>query len=711
MISDQVKQDIQSYYSQFLKNRNLKPRYGQKLMIAEIAKTLSAVEVDEEGKRISEQPPLCVVEAGTGTGKTIAYLVAVLPIAKALGKQVVIATATVALQEQIMFKDIPELQANTDMDFSCLLAKGRGRYLCLSKLENLLKLNSSQEAMLDLYGLELEDPSQLDKKLYQDMQEALQNNRWQGDRDDWPDNLDNQQWRAVSVEHGQCSGSRCSNYKSCYFFKSRQLLQQSECIIANQDLVLADLSLGGGAILPHPADVIYIFDEAHHLPIKGLSHFSHFVQLRSSLNWLDQSKKLFARLQQQAGSELKGLFEKADAAALEARHKLNEAFLLFEQFYSEQMQSGLKQSQHTFDKGVIDPELRESCGILYLCYSQLAQTLDKILNRVRQCMENDGGEIDAGMAESWYPGLGSIQTRCEASLMLWFNYANPDADKTTPQARWLTFTDNQDQLEISLSCSPILAAEALTEKLWNECFAAVLTSATLSALNSFDFLSMRTGLPEGSHFSRIGSPFNFAEAGALSIPETGFDGGDSAGHTQAIIKCLPDLLKNDKGALVLFSSRRQMSEVLEGLNSDFRGDILSQDDYPKQQLITLHKAAIDKGERSIIFGLASMSEGIDLPDAYCTHVVIAKLPFPVPDDPIDLTLGEWLKDQGLNPFAEIAIPETSMKLVQASGRLLRSETDSGKISILDERLLKRRYGTAILEALPPYRREKFTLSD
>jgi len=294
MISEQVKRDIQSYYSQFLQNRNLKPRYGQKLMIAEIAKTLSAIELDEEGRRASDQAPLCVVEAGTGTGKTIAYLVAVLPIAKALDKQVVIATATVALQEQIMFKDIPELQANTDMDFSCLLAKGRGRYLCLSKLENLLKLNSSQEAMLDLYGLELEDPSQLDKQLYQDMQNALADKSWQGDRDDWPETLDNQQWRAVSVEHGQCSGNRCSNYNSCYFFKSRQMLQQSDCIIANQDLVLADLSLGGGAILPSPADVIYVFDEAHHLPLKGLSHFSHFVQLRSLLNWLDQSKKLLS---------------------------------------------------------------------------------------------------------------------------------------------------------------------------------------------------------------------------------------------------------------------------------------------------------------------------------------------------------------------------------------------------------------------------------
>ncbi len=708
MISDQVKQDIQSYYSQFLQNRKLKPRYGQKLMIAEIAKSLSAIELDEDGKRTADSSALCVVEAGTGTGKTIAYLIAALPIAKALGKQVVVATATVALQEQIMFKDIPELQANTDMEFSCLLAKGRGRYLCLSKLENALRENSSQEAMQDLYGIELGDSTLADQKIYQEMMKALDEKRWQGDRDDWPETLDNQQWRGVSVEHGQCSGSRCSNFNACYFFKSRQQLQQAECIIANQDLVLADLSLGGGAILPHPSELIYIFDEAHHLAAKGLSHFSHFVQLRSSINWLDQSKKLMTRLQQQAGTELKSLFVKADTAAMETRHKLNEAYLLFEQFNSEQIQGDLQQSQHTYERGVVDPELREVCGILYLCFSQFGQALDKILTRIRQCMENEGGEIDSVLAESWYPGLGSLQARCEASLMLWFHYANPDTNKDIPQARWLTFSKVQDELEISLSCSPILAAEALTEKLWNECFAAVLTSATLSALNSFDFLSMRTGLPKESNFCRIGSPFNFAEAGVLRIPEKGFDAGNSTAHTQAIVNCLPDLLSEDKGALVLFSSRRQMQDVLESLESDFKDKILSQDDYPKQQLIALHKSNIDGNEQSIIFGLASMSEGIDLPDAYCTHVVIAKLPFSVPNDPIEVTLGQWMKDQGLNPFSEISIPETAMKLVQASGRLLRSESDAGKISILDERLLNRRYGSSILDALPPYRREVFS---
>ncbi len=708
MLSDQVKQDIQSYYSQFLQNRQLKPRFGQKLMIAEIAKAFSEVEQDEEGKRVSDHAPICVVEAGTGTGKTIAYLVATLPIAKALGKQVVIATATVALQEQIMFKDIPELQSNTDMDFSFLLAKGRGRYLCLSKLDNVLRNNSSQDALQDLYGLDIEeDAGQLDQKLYTRMSESLIAKTWEGDRDDWPESLDNQQWRAVSVENGQCSGSRCSNFNKCYFFRSRQMLQKSDCIIANQDLVLADLSLGGGAILPHPSESIYIFDEAHHLSIKGVSHFSHYIQLRSSLSWLDQSKKLFSRLQTQSNSDFKSAFEKADAAALEARQQMNQAYLLFEQFSDLDKQPGLKQTQYTFDRGVVDASIREQCGILYLCFSQLDQELSKILERVRKCMENEGGEIESQLAEAWYPLLGSMLVRCEACLLLWFHFANVDKAGAIPQARWLTFSNVQDELEITLSCSPILAAQELSDKLWNECFGAILTSATLSALNSFDFLRMRSGIHADSNFCRIGSPFDFAEAGTLRIPKNGFDAGDSGAHTEAIISTLPELLEEDSGALVLFSSRKQMQDVQSALPEDFKQKILSQDDYPKQQLILIHKKNIDAGAKSIIFGLASMAEGIDLPGSYCSHVVIAKLPFSVPDDPVDVTLGQWIKDQGKNPFSEITVPETAVKLIQASGRLLRNESDKGKITILDERLTSRRYGADLLDSMPPYKRELF----
>jgi ATP-dependent DNA helicase DinG len=167
------------------------------------------------------------------------------------------------------------------------------------------------------------------------------------------------------------------------------------------------------------------------------------------------------------------------------------------------------------------------------------------------------------------------------------------------------------------------------------------------------------------------------------------------------------MLKQERGALVLFSSRRQMGDVLFGLPPAFRKQVLSQDDYGKQELLRLHRELVDAGKNSIIFGLASLAEGIDLPGDYCTHVVIAKIPFPVPNDPVDATLGEWVKAQGRNPFNEISVPEAALRLIQASGRLLRKESDTGTITILDERLLTRGYGRAILDSLPPYEREVF----
>jgi len=208
MLSDELKQIIQHHYSTLVKNKNLQNRPGQKRMIAEIANCLASVEMDDEGLRRSPHPPICVIEAGTGIGKTIAYLLSVIPVAKAMNKKVVLATATVALQEQVMNKDIPDLLQHSEMSFSYSLAKGRGRYLCLSKLDNALKTGSSQDAMLDLYGLELDDPTAADKELYQDMLDALINGKWKGDRDDWKNVVTENQWRTVAVEKGQCSGNR-----------------------------------------------------------------------------------------------------------------------------------------------------------------------------------------------------------------------------------------------------------------------------------------------------------------------------------------------------------------------------------------------------------------------------------------------------------------------------------------------------------------------
>jgi ATP-dependent DNA helicase DinG len=183
------------------------------------------------------------------------------------------------------------------------------------------------------------------------------------------------------------------------------------------------------------------------------------------------------------------------------------------------------------------------------------------------------------------------------------------------------------------------------------------------------------------------------------------DPGDAQRHTAALIEQLPHILDASEGTLVLFSSRRQMLDVHEGLSGELGDSILMQGDYSKQEILRRHREAIDGGSGSIIFGLASFAEGVDLPGDYCRHVVIAKIPFAVPDSPLEAALAEWVEASGRNAFMEISVPDAALRLVQASGRLLRTEEDKGRVTLMDRRILTRRYGRAILDSLPPFRRE------
>jgi ATP-dependent DNA helicase DinG len=711
MLSEELKKNIQATYSLLLQRKQLQTRPGQKRMIAEIARTLAAVEVDVDGRRSSEEPGVCVVEAGTGTGKTLAYLVGALPVAQALDKKLIIATATVALQEQVMLKDIPDLLRNSDLQFTYALAKGRGRYLCLAKLDNALRANSSSDAMRDLFRIELVDPTQVDRALYEKMLESLSQGEWTGDRDDWPEVLEEDRWRTVAVESGQCSGNRCSYFSTCCYFKNRENLEKVDCIVANHDLVLSDLALGGGVILPHPQEAIYIFDEAHQLPGKSIAHFSHFVRLLSTGKWLEQLTGITTRLAQEIREKgaLAKLLVQAGDNAQALRGSLQECHVVLQQ-YADKAESASSRgeiTQYVFVRGVVDPSLCDMLQKLYFEFHELWGKLAKIADGIKQCMEDEHGEIDRQSAETWFPLFGSAQMRTEGAAGCCRSFSQPDARDVTPYARWLTFNETGGELEITLSTSPVMAAASLQDHLWNECFAAVLTSATLTALGTFEFLAHRCGLPESSVYHRIASPFTYKEAATLRIPKNGFDPSDNLAHTEAIINLLPELLREETGALVLFSSRRQLQDVLAGLPPEFRQLVLAQDDFSKQELLRIHRQTVDRRQASIIFGLASMAEGIDLPGDYCRHVVIAKIPFPVPNDPVDSTLGEWVKAQGRNPFQEISIPEAALRLIQASGRLLRQESDTGTITILDERLVTRSYGRAILDSLPPYHREVF----
>ena len=330
MLSDDLKKTIQTAYSEFLNNKELKARYGQKLMIADIANTLGNIELNDSGIRESEQH-ICVIEAGTGTGKTVAYLLAALPIAKALGKKLVISTATVALQEQVIYKDIPEVIRHSGLEFKVALAKGRGRYLCLSRLDQIL-MDGGDSALPALYEDEQPEVTADTVKIYQSMMDALAKGEWDGDRDNWSEGCEDDVWRRVTTNHRQCTGRRCANVASCSFIKARDNLSNLDCIVTNHDLVLADLALGGGAILPAPEETLYIFDEGHHLPDKALNHFAHHARLFGTIKWLEQNIKQIASLMGtiSGAGDIDRFAEQLPAALLDCKQQLDKTIPLLQ---------------------------------------------------------------------------------------------------------------------------------------------------------------------------------------------------------------------------------------------------------------------------------------------------------------------------------------------------------------------------------------------
>lgn len=701
MLTDDLKNTIQSAYSSLLESKGLKARLGQRLMIAEVARTLTSAEDQAEA-------PVCVVEAGTGTGKTIAYTLAAIPVAQSLEKTLVISTATVALQEQIVYKDLPDILQHSGLSFNYSLAKGRGRYLCLSKLDSVLQDSGLNGETIGLYPDEL--PAGVDSQalvVYQDMLTAMAAGDWDGDRDSWSAELEPPVWSRVTTDHAQCTGRRCANISQCCFYKGREQLGRVDVIVSNHDLVLADLALGGGAILPDPEDCIYIFDEGHHLPDKAINHFAQFSRVRSTERWLDQGLKALTKAAPQLGNG-GGIGRHLQALPTLMETLKQQLAMLYngleDQVSVEPDRRGAI-PHHRFERGLVPEALRSQALELAANYRALEDVLANSCKILEEAMEEPDHAIPRVDAESWFPALSMMRSRAEANCALWGDYSRASEEESPPRGRWIAVVEAAGgNLDFEVSSSPILAANTLSHYLWNRCYAAVVTSATLTALGSFQRFTMRAGPPSSARYAVVPSPFDFAAAGELVIPAMNCDPSDAEAHTDALIDLLPQLLNRAEGSLVLFASRRQMEQVCQGLAAEWQQRILMQGQHPKHEVLRRHREAVDAGDGSVIFGLASFAEGVDLPGTYCSHVVIAKIPFAVPDQPVESALAEWIESSGGNPFMEITVPDAALKLVQASGRLLRTETDRGRVTLLDRRVVSKRYGQAMLDSLPPFTR-------
>jgi len=674
-------------------------------MIADIARTLGNI-----NKEDPEQPHICTLEAGTGTGKTIAYVIAALPIAKDRKKKLVISTATIALQEQILIKDLPDIQRHSGLNFSFTLAKGRKRYVCLHNLHNFATANDQSD--LPLYLPESNETllnNKDDFKLYTQLYQAWTNKKWDGELDSWDESINFSSWLPLTSDQHQCSGKRCSFYNECVYFKARESIFKVDCIVANHDLVLSDLNMGGGFILPPPDECIYIFDEGHHLPLKAINHFSFSFRTHSTIKWFDQlisSLNNFSALAKPP-AQIQQIIKNFPDQAKESVQLIKDLQSLLMQYdYPEQQYS----SAHTatdqifrFQFGQVPEVLQQQCQQLLKLFERLYGQLQHINTVLKDTIDGEITGMKSEVAEQWLPVLAPMQNRAESAMNLFLSYTIADQSNQPPNARWLRKSLENDAHDIELACSPILAANTLEQILWSQCYGAVVTSATIAALGDFNRYILNSGV--SGIFNILPSPFNYQENVEFIVPAMKSDASQYREHTDEIVDLLPQIIDQSKGTLVLFASKKQMNDVeYELLRSDnvWKKLLLTQGQRNKQVIINDHKKQIDKGNGSVIFGLASFAEGIDLPGQYCEHVIIAKLPFSVPNDPVDASLTEWIESQGRNAFMEISVPDASIKLVQACGRLIRKETDKGKITLLDKRIMTKFYGKKILSSLPPY---------
>jgi len=701
MLTDKIKQVIRhSYKAIGEKLTNFNPRKQQTFLIAEIAKTLAG-DYDKLRKIIA-------IEAGTGTGKSLAYSLGAIPLALSKQKTVCISTATVALQEQLVDKDLPFLKKYSGLDFTFSLVKGRQRYVCTQKLKSAATADSAPQAGFTF----AQKPSDLDLKLIKNLYKALKENQWQGDRDSWADTIPNHIWQLIQSDKHSCIKGQ-AEHTHCPFHKAREIMDSCEVLVINHSLLLADLELGGGKILPAPEDTFYIIDEAHHLPKVARDHSSASVTLKGSLEWLEKTKELASKMStliksQSAISPSIKLADDCQDLIIELQKVLSH-FDANQALYfnntnkkSNQYAKDDDAAIYRFENGIIPKDIKNLAEDLAELSKKCLAHTNKLYNLLMESVKD--GETPTYLAEPMLAESGFIIQRLENFHSLWAMYHQTDNEKAAPLARWLEKIEGKRQ-DYLLSASPIEVGFTLEDILWSKCEGAVLCSATLLALNSFDHFRRQVGLQtnDGTQYQKVESPFDYQHCATLSIENMNNE-PSSADFTNEVIQKLPDIIKKGKATLVLFSSYWQMEQVANVLRDKHKLSIQVQGEQSRQHIIDQHKKRCDSDQESIIFGTQSFSEGLDLPGKYLTNLVITKLPFSVPTSPVEEALAEYVTVKGGNPFMSISVPDASKKLIQATGRLLRNEKDTGIITILDKRLITKRYGKSLLDSLPPYKR-------
>ncbi len=579
-----------------------------------------------------------VIEAGTGTGKTLAYLI---PAIRS-GRRVVVSTATKSLQEQLFQKDVPFLQKHFAPNLKAAMMKGRANFLCRQKVHQM-------DGQPVLKGIdEIDWFSQI-----RDWSKLTET----GDRSELtflPD--DAELWNRIDARSDLCTGQKCTEFQRCFITAMHQRAQEADLIIVNHHLFFADLAIRQedfGSILPEYSAVV--FDEAHEIEDVASDYFGRQL-----------SSYRFEELARDTDNMLRVL--QIDAAPLR-RHlaRLRErARSFFERFPEREGRYPFGPAErHAF----LDSS-REEYGELASAVKRVEAELSALTPKPEEVIAM------ARRAAEMRRELAFLMESEEKTYVYWYERRGRG---------------------VFLAATPIDVSEILREKLFEQFDTVLLTSATLAVGGRFDYLKQRLGVMPANE-TVLPQEFDYPEQALLYIPRALPDVRNPAFAASAAEEITRLLEISNGRAFCLFTSYVQMRDIYERVSSRVKFPLLLQGTAPRSILLDRFRST----PHAVLFATSSFWQGVDVPGAQLSCVIIDKLPFAVPSDPIVAARVRALEEDGRNAFAEYQIPEAVLALKQGFGRLIRSKTDRGILSILDNRIRRMQYGKIFLESLPEY---------